>query len=99
MKTPVFEIEGLVQKLEDKERPEKFVVRVDQRLTIYPRDFVALLGPSGCGKTTLLTVLGLLRAPNQLDSLNKFSFWIEDGSQLEEVDLERGMGQTKEISY
>ena len=95
MKTPVFEIEGLVQRLQDKERPEQFVVRVDQRLTIYPRDFVALLGPSGCGKTTLLTVLGLLRAPNQLDSLNKFSFWIEDGSQLEEVDLKEAWGKRK----
>lgn len=27
-------------------------------LTVYPREFFALLGPSGCGKTTLLRMLG-----------------------------------------
>jgi len=27
-------------------------------LTIYPREFFALLGPSGCGKTTLMRMLG-----------------------------------------
>jgi len=29
-------------------------------LTLYERDYVALMGPSGCGKSTLLHVLGLL---------------------------------------
>ena len=87
MTKPVLEVEGLVQRLRDRERPEEFVVRVEQRLTVYPKDFVALLGPSGCGKTTLLTVLGLLRAPNELATLKQFSFWVEEGAELKEVDL------------
>lgn len=86
-KQPVLELEGLIQRLRDDERPEEFVVRVDCRLTIMPSDFVALLGPSGCGKTTLLTVLGLLRAPTDAASLTRFSLWLQNGSSISEMDL------------
>ena len=37
----------------------------DQSLTIYEREFFALLGPSGCGKTTLLRMLAGLEVPNE----------------------------------
>ncbi|MCX7401521.1 MAG: ATP-binding cassette domain-containing protein [Planctomycetia bacterium] len=84
---PVLEIEGLVQRLRDDERPEEFVVRVEPRLTIMPGDFVALLGPSGCGKTTLLTVLGLLRAPTDPRSLTRFSLWVEHEAKIQEMNL------------
>lgn len=84
---PVLEIEGLVQRLRDDERPEEFVVRVEHRLTIMPGDFVALLGPSGCGKTTLLTVLGLLRAPTDPRSLTRFSLWVEHNATVKEMNL------------
>jgi putative ABC transport system ATP-binding protein len=84
---PVLELEGLVQRLHDDERPEQFVVRVDCRLTIMAGDFVALLGPSGCGKTTLLTVLGLLRAPTDPASLTRFSLWLRSGDSLKEMNV------------
>lgn len=84
---PVLALEGLVQRLHDDERPEQFVVRVDCQLTIMAGDFVALLGPSGCGKTTLLTVLGLLRAPTDPAALTRFSLWLRNGDALHEMDL------------
>ena len=65
---PVLELEGLEQRLTDPERGEEFLVRVPQKLVVPRRGVIALLGPSGCGKTTLLTVLGLLRAPSQPNS-------------------------------
>ena len=37
----------------------------DQSLTIYEREFFALLGPSGCGKTTLLRMLAGLEVPDE----------------------------------
>lgn len=36
----------------------EFVAVNDLSLTIYEREFFALLGPSGCGKTTLMRMLG-----------------------------------------
>lgn len=68
----VLEIDGLEQRLFDAERGEEFTVRVSQPLQIASRSLVALLGPSGCGKTTLLTVLGLLRAPSHPQTLRRF---------------------------
>lgn len=84
---PLLEIEGLEQRLRDAERPEEFVVRVPQRLAINPGDFVAILGPSGCGKTTLLTVLGLLRAPTNADAVRTFRLRVQVGDASKEVDL------------
>ncbi len=34
-------------------------------LTVYPRDFIAIMGPSGSGKTTLLNMIGLLDRPTR----------------------------------
>ncbi len=34
-------------------------------LTVYPRDFIAIMGPSGSGKTTLLNMIGLLDRPTK----------------------------------
>ncbi|NDC38144.1 MAG: ATP-binding cassette domain-containing protein [Proteobacteria bacterium] len=83
----LLEIDGLEQRLRDAERPEEFVVRVPQRLSIAAGDFVAILGPSGCGKTTLLSVLGLLRAPTNAAGLNAFRMCVRDGAKSESVDL------------
>ncbi len=37
----------------------------DLSLSLYPREFFALLGPSGCGKTTLMRMLAGFEAPDQ----------------------------------
>src|SRR6185295_3172775 len=37
----------------------------NQTLTIYEREFHALLGPSGCGKTTLLRMLAGFEEPTE----------------------------------
>lgn len=87
IREPVLEIGGLEQRLRDAERPEEFVVYVRERIRIYAGDFVALLGPSGCGKTTLLTVLGLLRAPTAPATLDCFSIWVGPPGHKVEVDL------------
>lgn len=83
----VLEIEGLEQRLRDPERPEEFVVYVKPRISIRQGDFVALLGPSGCGKTTLLTVLGLLRAPSNPKDLTRFALWEDTSTGRREIDL------------
>jgi len=85
--TLILELDGLVHRLCDKERPEEFVVRVDKPLAIHSGDFVALLGPSGCGKTTLLTVLGLLRAPTEATQLSRFAFYVREEGRVREIDL------------
>ena len=68
----VLEISGLKQVLRDSGSGETFTVLVESPLVISAGSFVALLGPSGCGKTTLLSVLGLLRAPTAPQSLDTF---------------------------
>lgn len=83
----VLEVEGLEQRLSDSERPEQFVVRVPDRLVVMPGDFVAMLGPSGCGKTTLLTVLGLLRAPTDASSIKTFRLRVQENGANREIDL------------
>src|SRR3954462_14023155 len=51
-------------------------------------DFVSLPRPSGCGKTTLLSVLGLLRAPTDPDTLKCFRIWApSQGKTFTEIDL------------
>ena len=86
-KPSVMELEGLEQRLQDPQRPEEFVVYVRQRITVKQGDFVALLGPSGCGKTTLLTVLGLLRAPSDPKQIGRFVIYEESPSGRKEIDL------------
>ena len=87
---PVLEIEGLEQRLTDPERGEEFLVRVPQKLVVPRRGVIALLGPSGCGKTTLLTVLGLLRAPSHPNSLKSFCIWTRNSEgKMEKHDLKK----------
>jgi putative ABC transport system ATP-binding protein len=84
------EIDGLRQRLYDRARGEEFVAYVDMNITLRAGDFVALLGPSGCGKTTLLSVLGLLRAPTDLTRLKCFKIWVPRlGEVVTELDLKR----------
>ncbi|MBH0238274.1 ABC transporter ATP-binding protein [Methylobrevis albus] len=49
---PYIRYEGVTKRFGD------FVAVNDLTLTIYEREFFALLGPSGCGKTTLMRMLG-----------------------------------------
>jgi len=85
---PVLELEGLEQRLVDPVRGEQFLVRVPQRLVVPRRGVVAILGPSGCGKTTLLTILGLLRAPSNPEVLKTFRIWTKSADgDLEAQDL------------
>ncbi len=55
-----------------------FVAVDNQSLTIYEREFHALLGPSGCGKTTLLRMLAGFEEPSE------GSIWL-DGKPLSGV--------------
>lgn len=83
----VLEIAGLQQRLFDRQRGEEFRVFVRQPIVITAGSFVAILGPSGCGKTTLLTVLGLLRAPSHPERLERFSIWTPGPNGPIEQDL------------
>jgi putrescine transport system ATP-binding protein len=56
----------------------RFVAVDNQTLTIYEREFHALLGPSGCGKTTLLRMLAGFEEPTE------GSIWL-DGKPLSGV--------------
>ena len=84
---PLLELEELEHRLKDPQRPEEFCIRVPGRLEILPGQFVALLGPSGCGKTTLLTVLGMLRAPSPGGKLGKFVVRASAHGRSQEFDL------------
>jgi putrescine transport system ATP-binding protein len=59
-----------------------FVAVDNQTLTIYEREFHALLGPSGCGKTTLLRMLAGFEEPTE------GSIWL-DGKPLSGVPPHR----------
>ena len=65
----VLKLSNLKHTLVDRDKKQCFTVNVAQPLEFYSGDFIGLLGPSGCGKTTLLSILGLLRKPAELESL------------------------------
>jgi putrescine transport system ATP-binding protein len=55
---PVVEFQGVTKRFGD------VVAVADLSLSIYPREFFALLGPSGCGKTTLMRMLAGFENPD-----------------------------------
>jgi putative ABC transport system ATP-binding protein len=79
----VLKLAGLRQRLTDKARHDHFTVYVDGLIELRSRDMIGLLGPSGCGKTTLLTILGLLRAPSSTRDLELFDLHIPSLSDCE----------------
>jgi putrescine transport system ATP-binding protein len=56
---PFIELRGVTKRF------GPFTAVDDQSLTIYEREFHALLGPSGCGKTTLLRMLAGFEEPSE----------------------------------
>ena len=84
---PILSIKQLRQRLYDPARGDEFVVTVDQPIELCNGDFAALLGPSGCGKTTLLTVLGLLRKPSNIESNEEFLFNVSTEEGLNQIDI------------
>lgn len=87
----VFELADLEHRLENKATGEHFTIHVKKDIRLFSKDFVGLLGPSGCGKTTLLTLLGLLRSPSDLNKLGKFQLHVPDktGSHREIMDIKQ----------
>lgn len=69
-------LESLKHTLVDRDKKQCFTVNVARPLDFYAGDFIGLLGPSGCGKTTLLTILGLLRKPADLNSVGCFELHV-----------------------
>ena len=59
----VLEIKNLVKSYGTKEIQAKVLKGID--LTIYEKDFIAIMGPSGSGKTTLLNILSTIDRPTQ----------------------------------
>ena len=57
------EIKNLVKSYGTKEIQAKVLKGID--LTIYEKDFIAIMGPSGSGKTTLLNILSTIDRPTQ----------------------------------
>jgi ABC-type lipoprotein export system ATPase subunit len=77
----ILRLESLKHTLVDRDKKECFTVNVSKQLEFYAGDFIGLLGPSGCGKTTLLSILGLLRKPADLNSVGRFELHVPaDGS-------------------
>ncbi|ODN69619.1 ABC transporter ATP-binding protein [Methylobrevis pamukkalensis] len=56
---PYIQYQGITKRFGD------FVAVKDLDLTIYEREFFALLGPSGCGKTTLMRMLAGFEEPTE----------------------------------
>ena len=83
----VFELNDLEHRLENKATGEHFTIHVKKEIQLQSRDFVGLLGPSGCGKTTLLTLLGLLRSPSDLDKLGTFQLHVPDLNEAQRKSI------------
>ena len=61
--TPLIEFRGVTKRFGD------FTAIDDISLSIFRREFFALLGPSGCGKTTLMRMLAGFETPSEGDIL------------------------------
>jgi ABC-type lipoprotein export system ATPase subunit len=72
------ELTDAEHRLESPETRATFTVRIKVPLLLRRGDVVAVLGPSGCGKTTLLSLLGLLRAPSHPDRIGTFRLTLGD---------------------
>ncbi len=59
MNAPIFRLEGLVKKYEERQ-----VLQIEQ-VEIYQGEIFAVVGPSGAGKSTLLRLLNFLEPPSQ----------------------------------
>jgi ABC-type lipoprotein export system ATPase subunit len=75
----ILRLESLKHTLVDRDKKQCFTVNVATPLEFYAGDFIGLLGPSGCGKTTLLSILGLLRKPADLNSIGRFELHVPAG--------------------
>jgi ABC-type lipoprotein export system ATPase subunit len=90
----------IYQRLEDPSRGAVFEVFCESRIEIRSGDYISLLGPSGCGKTTLLTLLGLLRRPFDLERIGTFEIHAKNNDGEDEVFDIRELwesGQMKKI--
>lgn len=84
----VLEINGLKHVLRDKQNEQCFTINVQIPLKFYSGDFIGLLGPSGCGKTTLLSILGLLRKPTNVETLENFELHVPSLSGVERTRID-----------
>lgn len=89
MNDHALKLNGLKHVLRDKQNEQCFTVNVDIPLHFSAGDFIGLLGPSGCGKTTLLSILGLLRKPTNVESLKEFELYVPSPSGVgrKRIDL------------
>lgn len=76
MPAVILRLESLKHTLVDREKKQCFTINVDRALQFHAGDFIGLLGPSGCGKTTLLSILGLLRKPADLNCVGAFELYV-----------------------
>ena len=81
---PILEFGGLEHVLGSMPGSQ-FRVTVDQDIRLFAKDFCAILGPSGCGKTTLLSILGLLRRPGNLENMKSFRLRLNDNATGESL--------------
>jgi len=72
----ILRLDSLKHTLVDRDKKQCFTINVAKPLEFYAGDFIGLLGPSGCGKTTLLSILGLLRKPADLDCVGRFELYV-----------------------